>query len=178
MNRRDPEIEVLEYLTREQPYSPWFDDETTPEHEDRDAVIVRSFSRAVASLRKQFGDDLERWRWKHINRLEISSLLGQKELARSGGPVPGTGYTVNPGSDIGTVGGGASWRMIVDFGDVANQSVGVYPGGQSEDPASSHYSDQMSIWAKGHYLKLNAVGDPAHFSKDAAVQSIVFEPGK
>ena len=175
MNHRDPAIEVLEYLTREQPHSPWFDNPKTSEHEDRDVVLVRSFVKAVASLRKQFGDDFERWRWKYINRLQIPSLLGEKDLARSGGPVPGTGYTVNPGSDIGPVTGGASWRMIVDFGDVA-QSVGVYPGGQSEDPASSLYSDQMSFWEKGQYLPLHVVNDPAKLPKGSVARSIVFEP--
>src|SRR5205814_1023706 len=74
MNRRDPEIELLEYLTREQPNSPWFDDVSTPEHETRDVILVRSFAQAIASLRKEFGEDMERWRWKNINRLQIASL--------------------------------------------------------------------------------------------------------
>ena len=77
-------MELLEYLTREQPNSPWFDDPTTPEREDRDVILKRSFGQAVASLKKDFGPDIERWRWKNINRLEISSWLGQKELGRTG----------------------------------------------------------------------------------------------
>jgi penicillin amidase len=158
-NRREPVLELLEYLTREQPKSPWFDDRSTPAREDRDAIMVQSFGKAVASLQKQFGADLDKWRWKRINRLQIASLTGERLLARSGGPVPGTEFTVNPGSNIGTVGGGASWRMIVDFGNAAT-SVGVYPGGQSENPLSPHYADQMSLWAQGRYSPLHAVHKP------------------
>ncbi len=174
-NRREPPVEVLEYLTLEQPRSRWFDDPSTHEREDADVLMVRAFGKAVASLRSQFGDDIERWRWKHINRLEIGSLLGEKALGRSGGPVPGTDFTVNPGSNIGTVGGGASWRMIVDFGD-PSKSVGVYPGGQSESPFITRYSDQMKLWAAGRYLPLHAVGDPAKLPAEAKVRTLVFTP--
>jgi penicillin amidase len=174
-NRREPVIEVLEYLTREQPRSLWFDDPATPEREDADTLMVRSFAKAVESMRRQFGDDPERWRWKHINRLEIASLLGEKMLARSGGPVPGTDFTVNPGGSLGPVGGGASWRMIVDFGD-PSASVGVYPGGQSEFPLGGHYADQIKVWAQGRYLPLHAIGDPARLPKEAKVRSVVFAP--
>jgi acyl-homoserine lactone acylase PvdQ len=175
-NRREPVIEVLEYLTREQPHSLWFDDPATPEREDADMLMVRAFTKAVESLKNQFGADMEKWRWKNINRLEIASLLGEKMLARSGGPVPGTDFTVNPGSNIGTVGGGASWRMIVDFGDTST-SVGVYPGGQSEFPLGGRYADQIKVWAQGRYLPLHAVGDAAKLPPDAKVKAIVFTPG-
>jgi penicillin amidase len=174
-NRRDRAVEVLEYLTREQPNSPWFDNPKTPHREDRDTMLVRSFAKAVQSLRDQFGTDLERWRWKNINKLEIRSLLGQPEMARSGGPVPGSSFTVNPGGDIGPVGGGASWRMIVDFGDVS-KSVGVYPGGQSENPADGHYADQMDFWAHGKYLPLSIVNNPGKLPADAKVRAIRFVP--
>ena len=67
--------------------------------------------------------------------------------------------------------------MIVDFGDVAG-SVGVYPGGQSENPGSPLYDDQMSFWAKGQYLPLHMVGDRTKLPADACVRSVVFEPGR
>jgi penicillin amidase len=174
-NRRDPAVEVLEYLTREQPNSIWFDDPKTPEREERDTILVRSFLKAVHSLREQLGTDLERWRWKNINKLQIGSLFGVPFLARSGGPVPGTSFTVNPGGEMGTVGGGASWRMIIDFSDVS-KSVGVYPGGQSENAASPHYSDQMSFWAKGKYLPLEMVDQPAKLTANAKMRTIRFVP--
>jgi penicillin amidase len=175
-NRREPVIEILEYLTREQPRSFWFDDPATPEREDADTLMVRAFHKAVTTLRSQFGDDLDRWRWKNINRLEIRSLLGEKALSRSGGPVPGTDFTVNPGSNIGTVGGGASWRMVVDFGD-PSASLGVYPGGQSENPLSGRYADLMKPWSLGRYLPLHAVSDPAKLPAEAKVRSLTFAPG-
>jgi penicillin amidase len=175
INRRDPMLEVLEYMTRDVPGAIWFDDRTTPERETRDDIIRRSFGTAVVSLGKDFGTDFERWRWGNINRLHINSLAGAAELARDGGPVVGTDFTVNPGSDGGTVGGGASWRMIVDLGRV-DRSVGVYPGGQSEDPASPLYADQMAVWAKLEYLPIHMVGQRATLPDAARTASLVFRP--
>jgi penicillin G amidase len=129
----------------------------------------------VASLKKQFGLDLEKWRWKNINKLEISSLASVKLFDRAAGPAFGTAFTVNPGSNIGTVNGGASWRMIVDFGDTAG-SVGVYPGGQSESPFSPLYGDQMSLWSKGSYVPLWSIGDAEKLPAKAKTRHVLFEP--
>ncbi len=172
-NRREPVIEVLEYLTREHPESAWFDDRTTPERETRDVLIEKAFREAVASLKAERGDDLANWAWGNFNVLHIASLTGREEDARDGGPVPGSSFTVNPGEDGGTVGGGASWRMIVDLADPA-QSVGVYPGGQSEDPGSPHYDDLMRLWAAGNYAPLNAVGEPDGLPGPAKVRRLTF----
>lgn len=172
-NRREPMLEVLEYITREHPNSIWFDDRRTPGRESRDEIVLRSFETAVASLKRQFGDDIGRWAWKGINVLRIPSLSRQEALARTEGPVPGTCFTVNPGSNIGYVGGGASWRMIVDFAR-PSAGVGVYPGGQSENPASRHYDDQMRLWATGEYLPLNAFADPSKLPPNGMAKSITF----
>ena len=153
-NRREPMLEVLEYLTRENPHSIWFDDRATPQRETRDDIAARALVEAVALLKQRFGEPLERWTWQNINRLRIGSLTGEALLAREGGPVPGTAFTVNPGGNLGHVGGGASWRMLVDFGDPL-ASVGVYPGGQLENPTSPHYDDQIAVWARGAYLPLH-----------------------
>ncbi|MBI2929065.1 MAG: penicillin acylase family protein [Verrucomicrobia bacterium] len=172
-NQREPELEVLEYLTREFPTSIWFDDRSTPARESRADIARRSFDLALASLRKQFGDDVEKWRWGNINELKVRSLTQQPELSRNGGPTVGTEFTVNPGSNVGPVGGGASWRMIVDFGHL-DQSVGIYPGGQSENPDSPFYDDQMKLWAKGQYVPLYMVGNPQKLPPQAKVKVISF----
>jgi penicillin amidase len=101
--------------------------------------------------------------------------MGDDSLAREGGPVPGDSFTVNPGEDGGTVGGGASWRMIVDFSDTAT-SVGTYPGGQSESADSPHYADLMKLWASGTYAPLRMVEDAAALPSDKIKQSMTFTP--
>ncbi len=172
-NNREPELEVLEYLTREFPRSIWFDNRSTPTRETRKEIMQQSFEAAVASLKKQFGEDMEKWRWGNINQLKIASMTRQPELDRNGGPTVGTDFTVNPGSNVGPVGGGASWRMIVDFGHV-EKSVGIYPGGQSEHPESSHYDDLMRLWATGQYVPLNMVSDAKKLPPQARVSSLSF----
>jgi penicillin amidase len=174
-NRREPMLEVLEYITREHPNSIWFDDRRTPERESRDEIALRSFHTAVASLKKEFSNGIDRWTWKRINVLRIPSLSRQEAMARTGGPVSGTCFTVNPGGNIGHVGGGASWRMIVDFGRTGG-SVGVYPGGQSEDPTSEHYDDQIELWARGRYVPLRALADASELPDTAKVKTITFVP--
>jgi penicillin amidase len=172
-NRREPMIEVLEYITREDPQSAWFDDRTTPQRETRDDIMRTSFAAAVAALKAQFGEDVTKWNWGAINILAISSLSRQPELARKGLPVVGSSFTVNPGGDGSTVGGGASWRMIVDLAD-PSRSIGVYPGGQSEHPASPLYSDLMEPWAKGEYLPLHALGTADKLPEAARTKKIAF----
>ncbi|MBX3421168.1 MAG: penicillin acylase family protein [Pirellulaceae bacterium] len=173
-NRREPMLEVLEYLTREMPESVWFDDRRTAERENRDIILRRSFVEAVESLAARFGTDLNQWQWQNINVLKIESLSGVADLNVDGGPVVGTSFTLNPGGNVGHVGGGASWRMIVDFGKVSS-SVGVYPGGQSEDPASAHYADQVPLWATGQYTPLNMHTRPADLPVAAKTKVISFK---
>ena len=173
-NRREPMLEVLEFLTREMPDSPWFNDRRTAERENRDSLVRRSFVDAVASLQSQFGPDMTAWTWKHINILKIDSLTGDARLARQGGPVVGSAFTLNPGSNVGPVGGGASWRMIVDFGDPSG-SIGVYPGGQSENPFSGQYADQIPLWAAGQYAPLHMLGSPDQLPASAKKKLLKFQ---
>ncbi|GMU91370.1 MAG: penicillin amidase [Candidatus Hydrogenedentota bacterium] len=174
-NRREPMLEVLEYITREMPGSIWFDDRATPVRETRDDIIRKSFASALERLRRDIGEDLTKYAWRNFNILRVNSMTGVPELARDGGPVPGDAFTVNPGSEGGSVGGGASWRMIVDFGDPST-SVGTYPGGQSEDPASPHYADLMPLWATGRYAPLRLADGMDALPADAISRSITFVP--
>ncbi len=170
-NRREPMLEVLEYLTRESPHSPWFDDRSTPAREGRDDIMRSSFLAAITSLRGQLGEDMAKWSWGQLNVLRINSLSQQPDLARTGLATVGTPYTVNPGGELGPVGGGASWRMIVDLVNPP-RSVGVYPGGQSEHPASPLYNDLMEPWAKGEYLPLSVESTPDRLPENARARKL------
>lgn len=176
-NKREPMLEVLEYMTREHPGAIWFDDRATPEREQRDDMIRRSFAVAAESLKNDVGEDITKLAWRNFNILRVNYMLpiDVPGLSREGGPVAGDSFTVNPGGDGGGVGGGASWRMIVDFGDVAS-SVGAYPGGQSEDPRSPNYADIMQLWAAGKYAPLHLRADAASLPADAAVRALTLTP--
>jgi penicillin amidase len=176
-NERQPELEVLEFLTRENPSSPWFDDVRTPEKETRDDILARSFEAAVGQLVKERGENMSEWKWGKRNVLKLHSLTEDPTLDRGGIPVRGDEFTLGPGDNGGEVTGGASWRMVVDFSDLGH-SFGMYPGGQSEDPASPHYNDQTKPWAEGRYLPLYFYASPQEFQPDEVESVVVLEPAR
>jgi len=174
-NERQPELEVLEFLTRSNPESKWFDDVRTPQRETRDDIMARSFVAAVAKLVKDRGPDRSQWQWGRTNILRLHSLTRNPDLDRGGIPVRGDEFTLGPGANGGEVTGGASWRMVVDFSNLG-RSVGMYPGGQSEDPASPHYDDQIKPWADGHYLPLYFYASPQEFPAGVVESVLTLEP--
>jgi penicillin G amidase len=174
-NERQPELEVLEFLTREVPDSPWFDDVRTPEHESRDDVMRSTFLAAISKLDAERGSDMPSWRWGKTNVLKLHSLTGVAELDRGGIEVPGDEFTLGPGDNGGEVTGGASWRMVVDLGDLS-RSAGMYPGGQSDDPSSEHYVDQMRPWAEGRYLPLHFESRPGNLPPGGLESVLVLNP--
>jgi penicillin G amidase len=46
-----------------------------------------------------------------------------------------------------------SWRQIVDLSDI-DASIGVNTTGQSENPASPHFNDQVPLWGASEYHPL------------------------
>jgi len=174
-NRRLPIVEVLEFLTRENPASYWFDDLRTPQRETRDEILARTFVAALEQLSKERGPDTAAWRWGKTNVLRLLSITPQPALDRGGMAVRGDGFTVCPGGEGGDVEGGASWRMVVDFAH-PEHSFGVYPGGESEDPTSPHYDDQVKPWTEGKYLPLSFYVSPEFFQAGEVESILVLEP--
>jgi penicillin amidase len=54
---------------------------------------------------------------------------------------------------------GPSWRMIVATGEEV-EAYGIYPGGQSGNPASKNYKNSVQDWANGQYYKLSLYDNP------------------
>ncbi|MDP7047986.1 MAG: penicillin acylase family protein [Verrucomicrobiota bacterium] len=174
-NRRQPMLEVLEYITREHPNSEWFDDQATAGRETRDDIIVHAFHKAAAELQQRAGNRLDALAWEKVNKLHIGSISGNADWDRGSHSVPGDSFTLNPGSSGGRVGGGASWRMVVDFAN-PSRSIGVYPGGQSGNPDNPHYADLIPLWAQGKYAPLNMVGREEALKKRGEFRSTRFTP--
>lgn len=178
-NRREPVLEVLEYITRHVPDSPWFDDKSTPQVETRYHILAQSFVKATKQLMAQAekfgGQEPAQWKWGENHKLSISSIKNIQELNRSGYTIPGGRFTVNPGGGINGTGGGASWRMIVDFSNL-NNSVGIYPGGQTGDHRNPHYDDLIPMWVKGDYVKLHFYKRWQDFPEAAKEQKIWYNP--
>ncbi len=175
-NQREPALEVLEYMTRENPSSIWFDDRATPQRETRDEILVASFRAAIASLTQQLGADVARWQWGLGNRFAPEPLSPDPASARGGQVLTGGPFTLNPGGGGGGVSSGASWRQVIDLGALA-KSAGSYPGGQSGNPASPHYDDQLALWARGEYAPLWFFATPDKFPKAVAKRRMTLAPG-
>ena len=174
-NQREPALEVLEHMTRENPGSVWFDDRATPQRETRDEILIASFRAAIGDLTQQLGPEVARWQWGLGNSFAPEALSPDPASARSGPVLRGGPFTLNPGGKGDGVSSGASWRQVVDLGALA-KSVGTYPGGQSGDPTSPHYDDQLALWAKGEYAPLWFYDKPEKFPKAATKRRLTLAP--
>lgn len=120
-------------------------------------VVRKAFASAVTGLEKSRGPDESKWTYGGSHKVMIASLLKSPTLDEGPFPTGGSGRTINSvvsaapvrhGKTLtGVAVGGASWRMVVDWG--TGQGAGVYPGGQSENPASPWYSDRLADWFAG-----------------------------
>jgi len=156
-------VEDLEAWTLRDPTNATF---TPPHGTPRTAsdVMYGAFQRAVALLTKQLGSNVRGWTWGKVHARQFPSLAQVDALSYPSSPRPprpssGDAWTVDaapaapgyPSSD------GPSWRFITDWG--SGRSEGVYPGGQSENPLSPWYSNQIETWWQGRYYPLRGAAD-------------------
>jgi penicillin G amidase len=106
-----------------------------------------AFRDAVNELKKQLGSDPRKWSWGSVHQRQLQNLAAS---GLSYGPRPdrGDGNTPLAAPDFPKPSThGPSWRMVVDWG--AHSFQGVYPGGQSENPASPWYTNHVDTWWYG-----------------------------
>lgn len=131
----------------------WCDNITTPEADSCEQVSARALERAIASLTARHGADMSKWKWGDDHRavfthpvLSHVPLLGRfTELSID---TDGDDFTVNrgtysPGSFRHLHGAGL--RVVYDL-DNLNNSRFVIATGQSGNPLSRHYDDQLPAW--------------------------------
>jgi len=111
-------------------------------------VMRSAFQTAVKSLGAQLGSDPKQWTWGRVHERTIENLAQITGLDY--GPLPDRGDRNTPlaAPDFPSS-HGPSWRMVVDWG--ARSFDAIYPGGQSENPASGWYSNHVTTWWEGKY---------------------------
>jgi penicillin amidase len=138
-----------------EPHAHWFD---LGQGETRDDVLRLALAETLAYLQKEFGPDPANWTWGKLHQIIYSHPLGESKLLapffnRGPYPVSGNGHTVcatHQGNFDSHTFGGPPYRMIVDLGDARN-SVSLLTPGQSGQPGSPHYDDQIAAWSAGDY---------------------------
>ncbi len=146
------------------PTATWWDDARTDDVvETRDDILAAAMIDARDEMTERLGLDPGDWNWGHLHQLRLrSSTLGQSSLApvrwlfnRSGWDVGGGDATVDATSWDAAAGYGVlnvpSMRMVVSPGDW-DRSRWINLTGVSGHPASSHYTDQTDLWARGETL--------------------------
>jgi penicillin amidase len=153
---RMPSRDRTEYLILKQPDAPWFDNVNTPKKETMDDIIVGSFIATLDTLTARHGAMSPAWQWSKIKDTEI------RHLSRSLKPFDAPKLTTGGGGSIVnaiTKRHGPSWRMIVELGPEP-KAYGIYPGGQSGNPASPFYLNLLEKWEKGELNELLYLQSP------------------
>jgi penicillin G amidase len=124
------------------------------------AVLTQSIKQAVGWLKTNLGDDPETWQWGKLHRVIFSHPMAlQKPLDRvfNLGPFPIGGDTDTPcqtaffaHDPYDNKAWAPSYRQIVDMGNLEN-SVAMFPPGQSGQLGSPHYGDLAKPWLNGEY---------------------------
>jgi penicillin G amidase len=155
------QVQVLPVLLRN-PSAPWFEPGGVPA---RDAVLSATLDAALDELTATLGEDMDGWRWGALHRIRfahpLAILPGLEELFVAGEiEIGGDEQTISQGMFEPGVGYDAvvvsSWRQIIDLANT-DASIGTNTIGQSGNPASPHYKDQIADWAaaRSHPIPLS-----------------------
>ncbi len=131
-----------------------------------------AFHRVIKDMAHLLGGDPKSWTWGRVHTRVLENLAQISGL--SYGPRADRGDANTPLAAGGFPSThGPSWRMVVDWG--AHIFEGVYPGGQSENPASSWYADRIDTWWQGR-LKPMLTADEATSSDGASTRTWTLQP--
>ncbi|WP_084527987.1 penicillin acylase family protein [Nocardioides dokdonensis] len=173
---------VTDLLDR--PDDPWWDDVTTDEVEQRDDTIEVAMLAAADELVRRQARDADDWTWGHLHRLDLrSATLGESGVAvvealfnRDGWGVGGGAAIVDAtawdAAEGYTVTAAPSMRMVTSPGDW-DASRWINLTGVSGHPASSHYTDQTDLWARGETLPWLFGSGAVH---DAGADTLTLRP--
>jgi penicillin G amidase len=143
-----PLVENLEVWTLHDPNNAMFNNPQTGAKRTAQTVMLQAFQDSVQKLQSTLGTDVSTWTYGRTHTVQFPSLAEVDALGSKPYPAGGDDFTVNYAGGKNAV-HGPSVRMVTDWS--TRQTVGNYPGGQSENPVSSLYNDRLPQWLKGEY---------------------------
>ncbi len=130
------------------------------EFTDWSSAVNSALSNCWSTLTSTFGDDLNSWKWGDIHKVIWRHNLGRdqqwQEIFNAATlAVPGDGNTpfntmIAPGT-YGTH--GVTYRQIFDLHDLNAAEICIPPG-NSGQPGSAHYRDNLERWVQVEYHPL------------------------
>jgi len=141
-------------LMEENPNSKWFDIKATTDTESLNDLIVMALDSTVTTIKNLMKDD-DTITWNDRRNTQIMHLGRIPAFSRKEIVTDGNRGTLNAVTST----TGPSWRMIVEYDGDKLKAQGVYPGGQSGNPASPHYDDMIDTWSQGRYYTINFLKD-------------------
>jgi penicillin G amidase len=128
-------------------------------HRTAAGAMRSAFATAVAHLAATLGGAPSGWAWGRLHSRQFPSLTQAAALGYGPRPAGGDPWTVDAAEGGLVSKQGPSWRMIVVWaGPGQATGEGIYPGGQSENPASPWYENMVGDWWNGRYLALPPAG--------------------
>jgi len=123
-----------------------------------DVTVYKALELTISQIEGQFGKNVSKWQWGDFHQLTFDHTLGNASPILAAYfnakkvPIGGSKVTVQAADNdsAGNVDHGASWRFVVDVGDLSSAYHIVGPG-QSGHVKSDWYQDQVTDWANGDY---------------------------
>lgn len=139
----------------------WWDDINTPQKEDFALQARKAFQKTALFLAEFSQQDIEKLKWKYIHLANHEHPIGkQKPLNKlfnvEGVAIEGGEEVLNKTAFAFAETGyfpaksGPALRTILDFQNSA-QALNILPTGQSGNPFSPHYDDQVELYQNGQY---------------------------
>ncbi len=122
------------------------------------AAIAAAFKHAVSHLTALYGGTPSSWTWGRMHSRSFPSVTGADGLGYGPRAAGGDPFTEDAADGVPDATTGPSWRMVVSLGSAGVSAEGVYPGGQSENPASPWYDNLVPLWWDGQYLPVPVPG--------------------
>ena len=149
------------------------DNVSTPEKETLEGMVTTSLEQALKQL-KEFEESTGKSReWVYYNNVHIDHLVkvfstfGHSDLPTGGN------YSIVNAAHGST---GPSWKMVVELGPEVH-AWGIFPGGQSGNPACPNYDHTVKPWANGEYFELLFLSTKDDASKQGlAHQTLIKKP--